>query len=50
MESERRVVDGPWRELMAFEIDRARALYRSADLGVAMKQALAAKRRRKRRR
>jgi phytoene synthase len=32
----RRVVDGPWRELMTFEIDRARQLYRSADRGVAM--------------
>jgi phytoene synthase len=35
-EPERRVADGPWRELMAFEIDRARALYRSADRGVEM--------------
>ena len=32
----RRVVDAPWREVMAFEIDRARALYRSADRGVSM--------------
>jgi phytoene synthase len=32
----RRVVDDAWRELMAFEIDRARSLYASADLGVAM--------------
>lgn len=32
----RRVADQPWRELMAFEIDRARGLYRSADRGVAM--------------
>jgi phytoene synthase len=32
----RRTVDGPWRALMAFEIDRARGLYRSADRGVAM--------------
>ena len=32
----RRVVDDAWRELMAFEIDRCRALYRSADLGVPM--------------
>jgi phytoene synthase len=32
----RRTVDQPWRELMAFEIDRARRLYRSADEGVAM--------------
>jgi phytoene synthase len=32
----RRAVDGPWRDLMAFEIDRARRLYRSADRGVAM--------------
>ncbi len=29
----RRVVDEPWRRVMAFEIDRCRALYRSADLG-----------------
>lgn len=32
----RRIVDRPWRDLMAFEIERARALYRSADLGVGM--------------
>ena len=32
----RRTVDQPWRQVMAFEIDRARALYRSADGGVAM--------------
>jgi phytoene synthase len=32
----RRAVDPPWREVMAFEIDRARALYRSADRGVGM--------------
>jgi phytoene synthase len=32
----RRVVDQPWREVMAFEVDRARALYRSADAGVGM--------------
>ena len=32
----RRVVDEPWRQLMAFEVDRCRALYRSADLGVAL--------------
>ena len=32
----RRVVDGPWRALMAFEIGRCRALYRSADEGVAL--------------
>jgi phytoene synthase len=30
----RRHVDAPWRALMAFEIERARALYRSADRGV----------------
>jgi phytoene synthase len=32
----RGVVDDAWRALMAFEIDRARSLYASADLGVAM--------------
>jgi phytoene synthase len=32
----RRTVDEPWRQLMRFEIDRCRALYRSADLGVGM--------------
>jgi phytoene synthase len=32
----RRVVDGPWRDVMRFEIDRCRELYRSADLGVGM--------------
>lgn len=32
----RRVVDDRWRALMAFEIDRGRALYRSADEGLAM--------------
>ena len=32
----RRVVDDAWRALMAFEIDRARSLYASADLGVGM--------------
>jgi phytoene synthase len=32
----RRRVDEPWRELMRFEIDRNRALYRSADRGVGM--------------
>ena len=30
----RRTVDEPWRQVMAFEVERARALYRSADLGV----------------
>lgn len=30
----RRTVDEPWRELMRFEIDRCRALYRSADRGI----------------
>jgi phytoene synthase len=34
-EPSRRVVDDAWRELMAFEIDRCRALYRSADEGQA---------------
>jgi phytoene synthase len=32
----RRRVDGTWRQLMAFEIDRCRALYRSADEGLAL--------------
>jgi phytoene synthase len=32
----RRVVDEPWRDLMRFEIDRCRALYRSADRGVGL--------------
>jgi len=32
----RRVVDGPWREVMAFEVERCRNLYRSADLGLAL--------------
>jgi len=32
----RRTADPAWRGVMAFEIDRARALYRSADLGVSM--------------
>ncbi len=32
----RRIVDEPWRELMRFEIDRCRALYRSADRGVGL--------------
>jgi 15-cis-phytoene synthase len=31
----RRIVDQPWRQVMAFEVDRARTLYRSADRGVA---------------
>jgi phytoene synthase len=30
----RRQVDEPWRRLIAFEIDRCRALYRSADAGI----------------
>jgi phytoene synthase len=30
----RRVVDPAWRQVMAFEIERARDLYRSADVGV----------------
>ncbi|MSO87502.1 MAG: phytoene/squalene synthase family protein [Acidimicrobiia bacterium] len=30
----RRVVDRAWRQVMAFEIERARDLYRSADMGV----------------
>lgn len=33
---DRRVVDGAFRRLMAFEIDRARALYRRAEPGIAM--------------
>lgn len=32
----RRIVDEPWRRLMRFEIDRCRALYRSADAGIAL--------------
>ena len=32
----RRTVDDPWRALMRFEIDRCRALYRSADGGIEM--------------
>jgi phytoene synthase len=32
----RRTVDEPWRDVMAFEVDRARRLYRSADRGVPM--------------
>ena len=32
----RRRVDGPWRDLMRFEIDRCRDLYRSADEGIAL--------------
>jgi phytoene synthase len=32
----RRVVDGSWIDLMRFEIDRCRELYRSADLGIAL--------------
>jgi phytoene synthase len=32
----RRTVDDAWRALMAFEIERARELYRSADRGVSM--------------
>ena len=32
----RRRVDEPWRQLMTFEIDRCRALYRSADSGIAL--------------
>ena len=31
-----RRVDEPWRELMRFEIERCRALYRSADEGIAL--------------
>ena len=30
----RRAVDRAWRDVMAFEVDRARALYRSADRGI----------------
>jgi phytoene synthase len=32
----RRVVDDAWRELMRFEIERCRELYRSADVGITM--------------
>jgi phytoene synthase len=32
----RRTVDGAWRDLMRFEVARARELYRSADRGVAL--------------
>lgn len=32
----RRVADAEWRALMAFEVERARGLYRSADRGVGM--------------
>lgn len=32
----RRTVDQPWKDLLAFEIDRTRALYRSADEGLAL--------------
>ncbi len=32
----RRIVDDAWRALMRFEIDRCRALYRSADAGLAL--------------
>ena len=32
----RRTVDGAWRRLMQFEIERCRELYRSADLGIPM--------------
>ncbi|MEQ1787710.1 MAG: phytoene/squalene synthase family protein [Acidimicrobiales bacterium] len=32
----RRVADAPWRALMAFEVERARALYREADRGTAL--------------
>ena len=32
----RRAVDDPWRQVMRFEIERARELYRSADLGVGL--------------
>jgi phytoene synthase len=38
-----RRVDGAWRELMAFEIERARALYRSADRGIPMLRGRAAR-------
>ena len=31
-----RVVDAAWHDVMRFEIDRCRALYRSADKGIAM--------------
>jgi phytoene synthase len=32
----RRVADASWRDLMRFEIERCRRLYRSADIGIAM--------------
>jgi phytoene synthase len=38
-----RRVDGAWCELMAFEIERARALYRSADRGIPMLRGRAAR-------
>jgi phytoene synthase len=39
----RRHVDAAWRDLMRFEVDRARSLYRSADRGVAMLPAASAR-------
>jgi phytoene synthase len=38
-----RRVDEPWQRLMAFEIERCRGLYRSADLGIAMLPAASAR-------
>ena len=39
----RRVVDRTWRQLMAFEVERCRELYRSADRGIALLPASAAR-------
>ena len=39
----RRRVDEPWRDVMRFEVERARALYRSADLGVGLLPASSAR-------
>ncbi len=39
----RRTVDDAWRSLMRFEIDRCRALYRSADAGLALLPASSAR-------
>ena len=39
----RRVVDQGWRQLMAFEVERCRELYRSADRGIALLPASAAR-------
>ncbi|MEO5901184.1 MAG: phytoene/squalene synthase family protein [Ilumatobacteraceae bacterium] len=39
----RRVIDQPWIDVMRFEIDRCRALYASADIGIAMLPASSAR-------